>query len=77
MYEDQVNQNGETNETALLRALITISVCLHELVHYADFEFDDIMENDVELGLLFEQYYNSGFLEFDENGNVIKLKYED
>jgi len=68
--------NGETNELGAIRALVTFSVCLHELVHYADYDFDGLMQGNVnlELGLLFEKLYQGGYFEFDTNGEVVFIK---
>lgn len=55
----------------MLRRLITFSVILHELVHYEDWD-DEEMINSVELGDYFEALYGNGYvLEFivDANGN--------
>lgn len=66
----------QTNKLAFLNAMITFSVCLHEYVHYNDFAFDGTMQDNenLELGLLFEELYLGGFYEFDPNNNVIFIK---
>lgn len=70
---DLVNmyENANENDSAPLQLLITYSVLLHELVHYEDYQFDNIMQNNIELGLYFEYLYMGGYYELNENGNVI------
>lgn len=66
----------EQQQLSLLNGLIVFSVCLHELVHYEDFQFDGNMQDTphLELGLLFEELFNGGYYEFDPNGQIIIIK---
>ncbi|MCK6607828.1 MAG: hypothetical protein L6Q46_05925 [Flavobacterium sp.] len=66
----------QNQQIGFLNALITFSVCLHEYVHYSDFAFDGTMQDNenLELGLLFEEIYLGGYYEFNPNGNVIFIK---
>lgn len=59
-----------------LRALIEFSVCLYRYIHYGDFAFDGTMQDNenLELGLLFEEIYLGGYYEFNPSGNVIFIK---
>jgi len=70
---DLVNlyENANESDMAPLQLLITFSTLLHELVHYEDYQFDNIMQNDIELGLYFEYLYMGGYYELDDNNNVI------
>jgi hypothetical protein len=75
--ENLTNQNGENDsQVQLLNGLIVFSVCLHELVHFEDFNFDGLMQgnNDEDLGELFEAIYQGGYFEFDENHDVVFIK---
>lgn len=64
------------NQIGYLNALITFSVCLHEYVHFSDFAFDGSMQDNenLELGLLFEEIYLGGYYEFNPSGDVIFIK---
>jgi hypothetical protein len=66
----------QNQQIGFLNALITFSVCLHEYVHYSDFAFDGTMQDNenLELGLLFEEIYLGGYYEFNPSGNVIFIK---
>lgn len=68
MYETTYDPNNQT-ATGPLQALIIYSVILHELVHYEDFNFDNIMSDHPELGLYFESLFNGGYYEFNPNGD--------
>ena len=76
-FEQNAVDNGETTTLAALRSLIVFGVCLHELVHFADFDFDGLMQDNVnlELGELFEQIAIGGHYEFNPNGEVIFIKF--
>lgn len=66
---------AQIQQLQLLDGLVTFAVCLHEYVHFADFAFDGEMQDneDLELGLLFEELFVGGFYEIDPNGNVILI----
>ncbi|SHI68156.1 hypothetical protein SAMN04488096_103296 [Mesonia phycicola] len=51
------------------------AVCLHELVHYEDFQFDGSMQDTPkkELGELFEALFVGGYWEFEPNNGEIVL----
>ncbi|MES2811012.1 MAG: hypothetical protein V4670_00945 [Bacteroidota bacterium] len=66
LYETSFNPSDEATP---LQSLILFSVLLHELVHYQDYQFDNIMTNNIELGLYFEQLYLGGSYEFNPNGD--------
>jgi hypothetical protein len=70
-FEIAASVNVNSPQSIALNSLITFSVVLHELVHYEDFQFDQIMQNEPELGLYFEELYNGGFYDFNLNGEVI------
>jgi hypothetical protein len=68
-YEQEASNGINSPNAIALNSLITFSVLLHELVHYEDYQFDNIMNNSVELGLYFESLFNGGFYEFNPNGD--------
>ncbi len=73
--ENYIQTNGEAgSQTTPLRIVLLYSVVLHELTHYSDFSFDQLMQNEGELGLEFEQMYMGGFYEFNENNQVIFIR---
>lgn len=66
----------QNQQLAFLYSMVTFSVCLHEYVHYNDFAFDGSMQDNenLELGLLFEELFLGGFYDFDLNGNVVYIR---
>ncbi len=63
----------QTKQLQLFNGFITFSVLIHEYVHFADFDFDKLMENREELGLVFEQLFNNGHFEIDPNGKIVGI----
>jgi hypothetical protein len=66
----------QINQLAFLNAMVIFSVCMHEYVHFSDFAFDGTMQDNenLELGLLFEELYLGGYYEFNPSGNIIFIK---
>jgi hypothetical protein len=66
----------QQQQLGMLNALVVFSVCLHEYVHYSDFAFDGSMQDNenLELGLLFEELFLGGYYEFSPNGNIVFIK---
>jgi len=66
----------QNQQIALLNAMVTFSVCLHEYVHFSDFAFDGSMQDNenLELGLLFEELFMGGFYDFNTQGDVVFIK---
>ncbi|GAB1857514.1 hypothetical protein MHTCC0001_23500 [Flavobacteriaceae bacterium MHTCC 0001] len=57
----------------MLNGLLTFSVALHEYVHYADWQVDNKMINDPELGEFFEATFIGGYYEFNKEGEVVLI----
>ena len=66
----------QQQQLGMLNALVVFSVCLHEYIHYSDFAFDGSMQDNenLELGLLFEELFLGGYYEFSPNGNIVFIK---
>ncbi|WP_299888934.1 hypothetical protein [uncultured Lacinutrix sp.] len=65
----------QTQQLQLFDGLVTFAVCLHEYVHFADNAFDGTMQDneELELGLLFEELFVGGYYEVDPNGNIVLI----
>jgi Metallopeptidase toxin 3 len=73
------NPNPTSSETQLignLNSMIVFSVCLHEYVHFSDFAFDGSMQDNenLELGLLFEELFQGGYYDFNEEGGIVFIR---
>ncbi len=72
------SMDDDEEQQSMLRGMIIYAICLHELVHYLDWEFDQYMQDypdaNIELGLIFEQINNGGYFEIDNEGNVIFIE---
>ncbi len=74
--ENYTTEADFPQESGKIATLVLYAVILHELVHYSDWTFDQIMQDapEFELGLYFEAQYVGGYYEFDTTNHVVVIK---
>ena len=60
-------QQQDVESLNKLKLLIVFSVCIHEYVHYADYDYDNLMEGE-QLALLYESLYLGGYYVIGQTG---------